>query len=161
MKITWSILALLVCLSAPAQPVDAPSSPRKLTAPKVRTNSTVKLQWDAVPDVQGYRIYYGPAPKFYTNSIGTPSTTLSVSNIVSRSAYYFAATAIGVNGLESAYSAEVNNILWSNQVVWVVVQVTTNIDEGWNTLPIAPIFIATNPPGEQLFRLLIQRTNMP
>ena len=71
---------------------------------------TVTLAWDASPDiVAGYRIYTGTNSRDYhqTHNAGTNLTT-TVSNLASGHVWYFTATAMGTNGLESDYSNEVS-----------------------------------------------------
>jgi hypothetical protein len=78
--------------------------------------STVMLAWDAStdPTVISYNIYWGPQSRFYTNSISTSNTTCSISNLTSSGVYYFAATCVATNGLESDYSIEA---MWTNGVL--------------------------------------------
>lgn len=72
---------------------------------------SVTLAWDPSPSggIAAYRIYYGVASRTYTNtlSFGT-ALTGSVSNLVDGKTYYFAATAVSTNGLESDFSTEVS-----------------------------------------------------
>ncbi|HLH54530.1 MAG TPA: hypothetical protein VKY92_13020, partial [Verrucomicrobiae bacterium] len=52
-------------------------------------------------------IYYGPGTRNYTNMVPVGSAnSVSVSNLVSGTTYYFAATSYTLAGLESDYSAE-------------------------------------------------------
>jgi hypothetical protein len=72
---------------------------------------TVTLAWDPSAGtnvIANYNIYYGVASRTYTNvvSAGT-NTTVSISNLVESTTYYFAATAVDTAGLESDYSIEV------------------------------------------------------
>ncbi len=76
---------------------------------------TVTLAWDpstGTDTITNYNLYYGVASATYTNvvSAGT-NTTASVSNLVKGTTYYFAATAVDTNGLESAYSTEVSTLI--------------------------------------------------
>jgi Bacterial Ig domain len=72
---------------------------------------SVSLDWDPSPspDVAGYNVYYGAAPRAYTNtaSVGNATNTI-ISGLVEGVTYYFAATATDATGLESDYSNEVN-----------------------------------------------------
>ena len=73
---------------------------------------SVTLAWDPSPGTNAvayYNIYYGPTSRTYTNTAfaGT-NTTITISNLVRGSTYYFAATAVGTNNLESEYSSEVS-----------------------------------------------------
>jgi len=70
---------------------------------------SITLAWDPSPDpaVVGYKVYWGVASRNYTNSLSAGSaTTLTVSNLVIGTPYYFAATAYDTNGIESDYSVE-------------------------------------------------------
>jgi sulfur relay (sulfurtransferase) complex TusBCD TusD component (DsrE family) len=73
--------------------------------------SSVTLAWDPSPGtdvITNYNLYYGAASATYTNVVpaGT-NTTVTISNLVGGTTYYFAATAVDTNGLESVYSTEV------------------------------------------------------
>ena len=78
------------------------------------TNNTgaVNLAWDASPGsntIINYNVYYGPASATYTNSISAGiKLTATVSNLVLGGTFYFAATAVDTNALESDYSNEVS-----------------------------------------------------
>jgi hypothetical protein len=72
------------------------------------------LTWDATthPDLCGYRIYYGPAPGTYLQSLGQGInagnvTTYTITGLSSRTRYYFAVTAVGTSNNESGFSNEV------------------------------------------------------
>lgn len=70
----------------------------------------VVLAWDPSPDtrVTGYKIYYGPAKRQYTNAVDVGSvTTAGISNLMRGAPYYFAATAYTSNAVESDFSNEV------------------------------------------------------
>ena len=86
----WTILVLLWAAAAGAQ--------------------TVTLAWDPSPsaDVAGYRLYWGTntgSYQFVTNAglVLTQSVVLA-----HRGRWFFAATAVGTNGLESDFSSEVS-----------------------------------------------------
>jgi len=86
-----------------------------LTVCKPSTNiSMVTLAWDYDftnnPGVNAFRIYDGIASRTYTNVVNVLGqiTTGQVSNLLGGSTYYFAATAVDTNGLESDYSSEVS-----------------------------------------------------
>ncbi len=69
------------------------------------------LAWDRSPDpgVAGYNVYYGGSPRLYTNTITVGATNyVTVSNLLTRATYYFAATTYNIAGLESDFSAEVS-----------------------------------------------------
>ena len=71
--------------------------------------ASVKLSWDPSPDVPvaGYAIYYGTASHMYTDKISLGNaTSVTISNLVAGTTYYFAATAYDDAGLESPFSNE-------------------------------------------------------
>ncbi len=73
--------------------------------------ASVTLAWDPSPgiDIAGYRLYYGPLSRNYTNVIDTgTATTGAVPGLTAGTSYYFAVTAYTVAGLESDYSAEIS-----------------------------------------------------
>ena len=90
MKRLWSIVLLAYAAAAGAQ--------------------TVKLAWDPSPsaDVAGYRLYWGTntgAYQFVTNA----GLVLTQSVVLPHGGrWFFAATALGTNGLESDFSSEVS-----------------------------------------------------
>lgn len=69
---------------------------------------TAKMAWDPNPetDLAGYRIYWGPTPRGYTN-FATFGKTTTNEVILNSGVYYFAVTAYATNGLESDYSNEI------------------------------------------------------
>ena len=71
---------------------------------------SVILAWDPSPGtnvIANYKVHYGVASATYTDvvSAGT-NTTVSISNLVNGTTYYFASTAVDTSGLESDYSSE-------------------------------------------------------
>src|SRR5690242_10304449 len=71
--------------------------------------SAVTLAWDASTDpmVTGYNIYSGTVSHGYTNIVNAgTATSLTLSNLVPGTTYYFAATTYTLSGLESDYSLE-------------------------------------------------------
>ena len=71
--------------------------------------STVTLAWDASTDpmVTGYNIYSGTVSHSYTNLVNAGiATSVTISNLVPGTTYYFAATTYTLSGLESDYSLE-------------------------------------------------------
>jgi chitodextrinase len=76
--------------------------------------NTVTLAWDAlnVPNLSGYRVYYGTAPGTYLQAKGAG---LEVGNVTTHTLtalsrgvrYYFAVTAFDTSNIESTYSNEV------------------------------------------------------
>ena len=73
--------------------------------------ANVTLAWNpsANPIVAGFNIYYGGQSRVYTNEINAgTNTSLSISNLLNGSTYYFAATTYSAAGAESALSSEVS-----------------------------------------------------
>ena len=64
---------------------------------------TVTLAWDPSPGtniIANYNLYYGAASGTYTSSVSAgTATTVSISNLVEGTTYYFAATAVDTAGL--------------------------------------------------------------
>ena len=86
-----------------------------LTPLAASATGTVTLAWDASPGtnvIANYNVYYGVASATYTNvaAAGT-NLTVSISNLVEGTTYFFAATAVDTSGLESDYSTEVSNLI--------------------------------------------------
>jgi sulfur relay (sulfurtransferase) complex TusBCD TusD component (DsrE family) len=82
-----------------------------MLAASAQGQSSITLAWnpDAGNAIAGYRLYDGVASRTYTNVIAMGNATSNtISGLVSGATYYFAVTAIGTNGLESDYSAEVS-----------------------------------------------------
>jgi hypothetical protein len=73
---------------------------------------SVTLAWDPSPGtnvIANYNVYYGVASATYTNVVAAgTNTTVSISNLVNGTTYYFAATAVDAPGFESDYSTEVS-----------------------------------------------------
>jgi hypothetical protein len=76
---------------------------------------TVTLAWDASAGtniIANYNLYYGAASATYTNVVAAGTNlTVSVTNLVEGTTYYFAATAVDTAGLESDYSTEVSVLI--------------------------------------------------
>src|SRR5262245_3399782 len=85
----------------------------------------VQLAWDAplqadgtpVPNLAGYKLYYGSQSGQYQTAILVGmTTTYTVTNISAGQTYYFAATAYDTAGTESAFSNEVSVTASSAQI---------------------------------------------
>jgi hypothetical protein len=71
----------------------------------------VQLAWDESldADIDSYRIHYGTSSSAYTQVTNAGlSTNIVVTGLSTGITYYFAATAIGTNGLESVFSNEIS-----------------------------------------------------
>ena len=72
--------------------------------------SSLNLVWNpsTSTNIAGYRIYYGPASRIYTNTLTVGNVTnATISNLITGSTYYFTATAYDTANLESDFSNEV------------------------------------------------------
>ncbi len=70
----------------------------------------VTLAWNANPDpaAAGYFVYYGASSRSYTNAVDAGNNlSVTISNLLPGTTYYFAATTYSMAGLESDYSSEV------------------------------------------------------
>jgi hypothetical protein len=83
------------------------------TCVTANAGQSVTLGWDANEAqpaiISGYRLYYGTASRQYTrsNHVDVSQILSTVSNLVEGATYYFAVTAVTIDGLESDYSAEI------------------------------------------------------
>jgi fibronectin type 3 domain-containing protein len=87
-----------------------------MAANPTNPGSSVTLAWDPSPStnmgVLSYKVYYGVSSTAYTNTVSAGTNlTATVTNLLRGKTYYFAATAIATNGLESAYSIEVSTTI--------------------------------------------------
>jgi hypothetical protein len=74
-----------------------------------QANVTLALSPSTDPIVAGLNIYYGGQSRVYTNEINAgTNNSLSISNLLNGSTYYFAATTYSAAGAESALSSEVS-----------------------------------------------------
>lgn len=72
---------------------------------------TVNLAWDASPDlsVASYRIHYGTSSAAYTEVTNAGNNlSITIQGLTANETYYFAATAVGTNQLESEFSNEIS-----------------------------------------------------
>ena len=79
-------------------------------------SQNIALAWSPNrPDVAGYKIYYGPASRTYTNSLDVGNTTnTTLSGLNEGTTYFLAATAYTVSGIESDYSVEASYFIPSS-----------------------------------------------
>ncbi len=101
MKTVLTILILTWALVAPAQ--------------------RVKLAWDASPSpgITHYRIHYGTNGANYTIVADVGLTLTHTVELPHRGRWFFAATAVDANGIESAFS---NQVQWEAKPVAPVMQ---------------------------------------
>lgn len=72
---------------------------------------SLNLTWTGSPspEVVGYVVYYGLASGDYTSSIAVSNvTSVTVPDLVEGVTYYFAITAVSLDGMESDYSNEIS-----------------------------------------------------
>ena len=169
--LTLVTLFLLVvgCTSVATQ--RTPPRPVLKAAPGNAYNLT--LAWSAVTDtntpVAGYRLYSGTTSGVYTTVntvLGSASTQCIVSNLLVGVTNYFAATAFDTNNLESAYSGEINYVLFlppppgSNVLMTLTTYWAPTPTGPWQVFTGAPAVAITNPPPPSgFFRLSITSTN--
>jgi hypothetical protein len=114
-----------------------------------------------------YNIYYGVASGIYTNiaSVGNV-LACTIGNLVMRTTYFFAATAVNAAGLESVYSSEISYhvpglIPPTNYIVSVTVQQSQDMTN-WTTSTNLPILSFTNATGSNLYwRAVMQIRTQP
>ena len=105
---------------------------------------TVTLAWDPSPGtndvIANYNLYYGAASGTYTNVVAAGTNlTVSVSNLLEGITYYFAATAVDTNGLESDYSAEVSAMICRPPTLNSLANMSINESAGLQTLNLSGI----------------------
>jgi len=71
-------------------------------------SDSVDLAWDASPDAVSYRVYYGTAPGVYNTFDAVPNQLTWTVDDLTPGIWYFAVTAIDIEGDESEYSNEVS-----------------------------------------------------
>lgn len=82
-----------------------------LSAVQAQALQTVTVAWDpnSETNLAGYKLYYGPASRAYTNAVDVGNaTTFSIPNLIEGVTYYFAVTAYNTSGAESDFSSEVS-----------------------------------------------------
>jgi hypothetical protein len=124
---------------------------------------------------QTYRLYIGPASRFYTNSVASIGTTCTIACVKGKT-NFAAVVTVNASGVESEFSAEV-----------AFLATGTNATLAWDAPPAAPVYdlifvtwssnaagpffdqstnaslVITNPNGKPkgFYRLRIQQTNSP
>lgn len=76
--------------------------------------STATLAWNASPSsgTAGYNVYYGTTSGNYTTKLTVGNTTsATISNLTAGVTYYFSATTVDTNGMESDFSNETTFIV--------------------------------------------------
>jgi len=103
-------------------PPPSASGPGTVTPPVTVRSGTLTVAWQAptqnsdgtpLTDLKGFKVYYGPASRTYSDSIqvANPGITDFVVQSLPPGTYYFAVTAYNVDGDESAPSPEVSAIV--------------------------------------------------
>jgi hypothetical protein len=106
---------VLKSLAVMIEPDDPPLTPTVLNA--VPLDRGVKITWlrNKESDIQGYRIYYGPASKYYFGKgadLGSSPVTVGnvgsavLKGLVNEEVYFIAVTALDSSGQESGFSRE-------------------------------------------------------
>jgi hypothetical protein len=135
----------------PPMPPKAPVLPK--VSPRTAVGS-VTLAWNpsSGSGITNYNLYYGVISGVYTNQTPVGNVTNATIGLPARGVrYYFAATAVNDQGLESVYSAEIN---WldplpppppTNWLVSVTVQQSLD-NTNWLDLTNLAALTFTNPP---------------
>jgi hypothetical protein len=82
-----------------------------------QTTTNVTLVWNAssCTNVAGYKLYYGVASQTYTSLVSVANVTnATVAGLVQGTTYYFAATTLDSQGIESLPSTEINYTVPTN-----------------------------------------------
>ncbi len=102
----------------------------------------VTLAWNPSisTNVTAYKIYYGPSSGAYTNAVCVGGgTNVTLSNLTAGNTYYFAATAVDSNNVESQFSNETSYAVptnaYSGPEYLITVQTSTNLIT-WSNSPI-------------------------
>lgn len=91
--------------------------------PSLGHSAQVTLAWDSSQslNVVGYKIYSGTSSGSYSQSTNVGLTnSYAMTNLTEGKTYYFAATAIGTSGLESAYSNQINYTVPLPQTIYTI-----------------------------------------
>jgi hypothetical protein len=133
------------------------------------------FSWNSQTDVVGFNIYYGTFPHSYEHLIFATNNCCIITNLVIGMRYYFAATAMGTNGVESDFSDPELSMVFDGssrilrfftpvQIQNPVVQMSRDL-VNWSTIS-GPILSETinggmdwfvaNPGGTSFFRLMEQ-----
>jgi hypothetical protein len=78
---------------------------------RIASTAELRLAWDpnTEPDLSGYRVYYGTAPRSYGTPINVGNvTTYTLGGLTSGQTYFIAVTAYDSSGYESGFSNEVS-----------------------------------------------------
>ncbi len=159
------LISLLLSWACPAisqiQSQKAPSqaaAPMPLAAadiPQQAGSNAVSLAWLPSSAAAGYKVYWGPASRHYTNHVSTASTNITLALDPDAYAYWLSATAFNAAGVESDFSNEVTTAPLTNVNVIVRVATSTTLTGPKTLLPIAPLLNVTNPPGNLFFHFVI------
>src|SRR5689334_4720641 len=73
--------------------------------------TALRLEWDTnpEPDIVQYKVYVGTQSRVYTTVLNAGAQTfLQISNLIPRTNYFFAVTAVNASQLESDFSLEIS-----------------------------------------------------
>jgi fibronectin type 3 domain-containing protein len=99
-----SLLILLACLS-----LAFAATPAQAAQVQLAWDAPVQIDGTPVPNLAGYKLYYGSQSGQYQTAIRVGmTTTYTVTNVAAGQTYYFAATAYDSTGTESVFSNEVS-----------------------------------------------------
>lgn len=153
--------AFLLLFLAPWFGIAQPPPPPSDQVSAIPQTASVTLAWDPSPDaasVTSYKVHSGVSSGVYerVDKAGT-NTIYTVTNLVIGAEYFFAATAVGTNGLESEFSNEISYIVEeppmppSNIGVSQVVELTVVIEgsedlTNWSALANFTVVIDSDKP---------------
>lgn len=164
MKKLIALLILTSALSLSAATYLQPTNPP----------AKVLLGWTENPDpiVTGYRVYWGVATRSYTNFVAVGTTNVAaVTGLTRGTQYYFAATSVASNAVETLESVFSGEAIWtppvppappsgfgaSNTTVRVTLQMAPTPLGPWTTY--AMLGTATDSPG--FYRSMVSISSAP
>jgi hypothetical protein len=122
---------------------------------------TITLAWSPSPStndvITNYNVYYGVASATYTNVVAAGTNlTVAIPNLIEGTTYFFAATAVDTNGLESDYSAEVSGAIYRPPTLNSLANLTINEGASLQTVSLSGI---TTGSSNQVETLVITATS--
>lgn len=80
---------------------------------------TISLEWDPVPEAEGYRVYYGTSSGQYTDYVNVGNTTSTTLNVFADcTTYFLAVKAFNSSGESDSFSEEISG--WARPEIHTV-----------------------------------------